>query len=320
MSTISHKQINTLVEKFLRNPNEFESYINAQINTLEKINLLKNTQYDETIDNYTYFKCFSKSVSFNFNFVTLYEEYRKELIDKLPKEKIINIKTNVFYLDEVKRFYENMDNFCKGNRNIEIPKYFSRMICSLYVNEKISESLSLDKVYTIAEIINLCKDNKINLIDNHVESENIDIKEIIDGINNGTLVLNKAILNELDFDDKFIDDFNACRSELDRDVWYKLYETFFHYIRMNKICFTDTTDSNVINLYDDFNEIVNHLTDIMNEIKKNYRKKHKELPNLYQKVICLATDKINVEKEKYLLPQDIKNIELNKVKKIGEIV
>lgn len=309
MIKLARKNINDLTNDFLKNPKIFESYVKGKINSLEIINYLKSIHFNTNIDDYTFFKHLFDVNGIDFNLILFYEEYRNNVINNLPKENIIKVKTNIFYIDAVKEYFRNYQE--KGNIN-NIPKYFSRMYCNLLLlTDDLNKSLPrISNIYTIDELIELCQNKEAFLVDNYVESENITFDEIKEGIITNEIMLSEANLNSLNFDNKILADFTTCKNEFDRRIWYILYGNLFHYIRTNKITFDSSLGSdNFINLDIDFYNTISHIINIFNNIKLRYKKKKKDIPFNIQKIIDESNDKIEIVKGKYTNYKDELKIE-----------
>ena len=307
MLTISRKNINSLIDSFLKNPKEFENYVKGRLNALDKISLLKEMQYNDDIDDFSFFKTLFGAAPIDFRFIDLYEKYRKDIVDAIPKENIINVKTNIFYNDEIRMFL---------NRNNDI-NFYSRMICSLYSknNDTSLQIPRIEKIYSIDELLSLIESSDLKIIDNFVLSENISKDEIDMGICTRDIILSDARLNSLNFDNKLVADFTTCKNDFDRKIWHILYGSFFHYIRLNIITFDGfDNDSLEINLSDDYNKIVDHLMILFNGIKTRYKKKGKEIPNSIRNVMAdalckLANDKdIDCSKNKSVIDLSYKKV------------
>lgn len=310
--SISWKKTTTLVNEFLKYPNEFENYVKGCLDSISKINYLKETQLDESIDNYNYFKCLSGAIPFDISLALLNIEYRKKILEQIPNERIINVKTNVFYVDEIRDFMENMKSTFT-----QIPKeekcHYSRMVVTVIVNQSelikdndhtctsIEALFQKDKVYTINELISLFQKKTISIIDNHVEPDEISAEELLCGLKSDTFVFQEADLNWLGLDNKIHADFISCKNEYDRMVWHILYSNFLRYIREYKIYCSDAFDNNSsgYNLSWYFNKTIEQLEEIFSKIKSSYRKKKKVLPDYYANVIQEASYIIDKEKSRF---------------------
>lgn len=309
--SISWKNTTTLVNNFLKNPSEFESYVKGCLNSISKINYLKETQFDETVDDYNYFKCLSGAIAFDVYLSLINKEYRKETLKLIPNERMINVKTNIFYVDRIRSFFERLDNSSTQDSKEEC--HFSRMVCTVFINQSqfgekngldctsIEKSFQSERVYTLNELFNLFKDNIISIVDNHVESDDISEEELRYGLRNGFFVLQEANLNCIGFDNKVHADYVSCKNEYDRMIWYMLYSCFLRYIRKEKIYCSDTFDNNQIgyNLSWYFYETTDQLEDIFSKIKSNFRKKKKKLPNNYARIIQEGLSILDIEKRKF---------------------
>lgn len=299
MITISHKNINTIVDEFIRKPNNFESYMKYCINILKNINILKMNKDTET-DLYEYFKIILNYTNPNV-LIYLYDDYRKDVIKNIST---IDIKTNVLYIDKIRSFTESMQEFMSSekitkNENI----YFSRMMCKLYIDsDKISNKSSIidtDKTYTINELFDMCNKENITIVDSYVKSEDINAYDVVKGLKSGELVISKSSLTDLDFDEKIISDYNTCKNEFDRKIWYIMYSSFLKYIKENKMFFDDEDHEWAYNFKYEFDSTINHTIDIINTYKSKYRKKKKQIPNKQQQIINETLNKINIEKDKF---------------------
>lgn len=312
--SISWKKTNTLINNFLENPGKFENYVKGCLDSIKKINYLKETQFDESVDNYDYFKCFSGTIPFDLYLSILNKEYKEQVSKQIPKERIVDVKTNVFYLDCIGEFLTNLEKCLPNSTNSEKRNHqFSRMICTIVVNQpQLCEKN--DRIYTINELISLSQNNMISIIDNYVKSDDISEEELRDGITKGTMIFQKANLNSIDFDNKISADYVTCKTEYDRMVWYELNDNFFKYIRKYKIYCSDEVGDNCAgyNLHYTFYETIQHLEEIFSKIKTNYRKKKKNIPPAYEKIIKDALYIIDIEKNKF--QNTTQNTELDKTK------
>lgn len=312
--SISRKKTNTLISIFLENPRKFENYVKGCLNSIKKINYLKEIQFDENVDDYDYFKCFSGAIPFDLYLAMLNMEYKEKVLEQIPKEKIVDVKTNVFYIDNIGEFLNNLekclpDSTYSRNNNHR----FSRMFCTIIVNQSqlcekndnncvaIVDYGQNEKIYSVNELITLSQNNMISVIDNYVKPDDINEEKLLEGLTNGTMVFQKADLNSIGFDNKIHADYVSCKTEYDRMVWYELNANFFKYIRKYKIYCSDETNDNHsgYNLNYTFYKTIKQLEDIFSIIKANYRKKKKSIPNVYEKIIRDALYTINDEKSKF---------------------
>ena len=301
MANISRKNINLLVDKFLKNPNEFSNYINGQLDTLNKFNMLKELQYEDSCDDFTFFKFLYGNIPISFELVEVYNLFRKEIISKLSKDKILKVETNVIYVDAIKEFF---DRFNKIKKDDEYTHFF-RMTCLLYGNQNIddcsvdSSDLSNKKVYTFDELFDLCKKRKLIIVDNILEDVDISYKELLNKVDDGEVVLSNANLNCLNYDNKILEDFVQCNNEFDRKVWQLVYGYFFSYIRYNLITFDkfestslvevdgeDRLCNHVIDFNEKYMEVYNHILLIINTIKAKYKKNKKSIPKRHADIIA----------------------------------
>ena len=287
MAVISNKNINTLINNFLKKPNEFESYMGNCLSILKKINYIKENVRNENVDNETFFETLSHSIGITFMNPELYNEYRKTLLDSISNEKFLNVKTNVFYVDFKAEF---VDSFVNKNYS-EIPHHFSRMICSITTS---IDNFDNEKIYQINELFELSYSNKITILDSHVEPDKIILEEIIDGLKSKSLILSKSRLDTIDMDTKIYSDYNACSNDFDRRVWYKLYENYLNYYRYTMLY----SDNNLYNPDNDYNITMDHMLEIINKIKSKYTKNKKGIPAVYQKIILKTLNILEKEKEK----------------------
>jgi len=301
MANISRKNINLLVDKFLKNPNEFSNYIKGQLDTLDKFNMLKELQYNELCDDFTFFKFLYGNIPISFELVEIYNLFKKEIISKLSKDKMLKIETNVIYVDAIKEYFDRLN---KVKNNDEYTHFF-RMACLLYGNQNIDDSsidstkLSNKKVYTFDELFDLCKKRKLVIVDNILEDIDISYDDVINKTDTGEVVLSNANLNCLNYDNNILEDFVQCNNEFDRKVWQLVYGYFINYLRYNLITFDKKKSTNLVevdgedflcNHVIDFNEkymeVYNHILLIINTIKAKYKKNKKNIPKRHADIIA----------------------------------
>ena len=171
------------------------------------------------------------------------------------------------------------------DKKIKMSNY-SRMVFVIYCkNEELMSLLPFDKrEFTIDELFTLCSNGEIVIIDNMVIPENMSNIEIERAITEKRLILNPANINCINKDCKIHADYIECKNDFDKKIWYLIYNNFISYLRLEVITANkEVKNDELTNLNVLFNEIVNHLTEIITGIEIKYNKK--KIPTEIQNII-----------------------------------
>lgn len=281
MSTISRKNPQIMAQDFLRDFRQFESYLKHCINILKTQVWLKDNQFNEEISNYDYItELFYKLGNNPLMLMNLYSFYKKDVIDKLPKENIVKVSTNKYYIDGLSSFVQSFSNFSNDNLigdNLPETKkthQFNRLFHLMYCNHfEFDQSCE----YSEGEILNLISQGKAFIIESAIEKSEISEQEIINRLNEGTIeFVDRDFTGGYVFASNTGDVFDwfETANEEERRIWFAKNLLFMNYIRKNRLSFNKNIDKKtMLDCCYSFDITINHIDRIIAEMKKLLKKK-----------------------------------------------
>lgn len=330
MSTISNKDIQTLVSKYIKNFNKFESYMKHCVNILRNLNWLMENQFNTQINDYEYMQIIAQNICLGrFFMLQLYDTYYHDCVKKISEESKKHIKTNIYYCDDMydimnifKDLARIQDKIAASSENQEISHIeenhnvnhsFCTMMYLIIENDYI---LDENREYTFDEVYHLVLEQKIIVVDSYIEPSNINEIQLIEGIKEGKLIfVNSRTCPILGNNYKSVDSFYDMQGTDEQKLWYVTNMFFCRYIRYSQMNFINCERSNGIHCYKDFYETVSHILEIINKLERNYKKRRKIIPKKYEDLIKNILGIVKKEKNRYeqnLSHLSTKNVYLDK--------
>lgn len=276
MSTISRKNVQTLINDYKKRPREFQNYSKHCINILKNYVYLKENQFNYDVDGADYFIKFIRYFGMNNMFlINLFNKYYEDIITKIDDDKKIIIKSNMYYLNRVDIFRQNIsfnNNLIGDNRqNMK----FNRLD---FLIIRLDNTINLDKEYSYSEIYDMVLNHKIIVLNNFISDECISETELLEEIKLGNKICVESSCCEfLGFNSKVIDNLFTFKCDQDKKIWAVINEPFCNYIRNNIISFGADEDRKKINLSADFYDTIEHLLDITSGVSKCYKNKKTQI-------------------------------------------
>ncbi len=320
MATISKKNINTLVNDFIKKPQEFENYSKHCLNILKKYIWLKENVANVEIDSYDYVSTAIDyygidNISFNF----IFSQYQKEIVNQISDDKKTIIHSNVYYLNQIDDFLEDMQNFMNKKDYLigakKVNKKFNRLD---FIVLKLDNEIDTEKEYTYDEIYHMVLNQQMIVLDNYLSQVSISInKNNINDIDLSSKFLVASKCQEmLGSNSKMVDNFYSFKNKEDRRIWATISEIFCNYFRKKVINFNTMKEnypsSNhhdiyiTFNISIDFYKTLEHIQNLIDELIKYYKKRKKMLPKPMEKTIE------NIQLEMASLKDKYEKIAINK--------
>ncbi len=330
MATISKKNINTLVNDFIKRPQEFENYSKHCLNILKKYIWLKENVENTEIDSYDYISTVIDyygidNISFNF----IFRQYQKEVVNQISDDKKTIIHSNIYYFNQMDEFLADMQNFINQKDYLlgekKVHKKFSRLD---FIVLKQDNEIDTEKEYTYDEIYHLVLNQQIIVLDNYLSQVNININQ--DNTNDIDLSSKLLVVSKcqemLGCNSKMIDNFYSFQNKQDRKIWATICEPFCNYFRTKVIHFHTIEESYpssnhhdiyiTFNVNTDFYRTLEHLQNIIDELVKYYKKRKKIMPmEKTMENIQLEMCNLKDHYEKICINQEIIKVELYEIEK-----
>ena len=290
MSTISRKNPHLLASSFVYNYKQFESYVKFCMNILKSHNWLKNNQFNESVGDYEYITKLFHNFGVNpIGLMYMYKQYLKDVVQKIPEEKMFKLVTNKYYLTAnsiIEKAFGGFSNKELGSNLIGSQSKIGRL-CHVVLTKDFSVDPTHE--YTEEECLNLLSEGKIFILQTDTETIFVDNNELNKKIKN-----NKVVFIDRDLSGGFVFESNTgdvidlfeAGNEVERQIWFLKNSLFINHFRKNYLNFNNSQDLEFcLNISKSFDETCAHLETILKETTKQLKKKHIKNANQFFNLI-----------------------------------
>ncbi|MBE5757484.1 MAG: hypothetical protein E7345_00950 [Clostridiales bacterium] len=300
-----------LANNFIKDFKSFESYMKHCVNGMKQINWFKEHQFDNGVSDYEFMEKFLKVEGLDFfAFARMFKYFNEEVLSSYNKDNLITIKTNEYYYDSVSQFIDNFNN--ANQENLIEGKYNSSLINSLVDNKNYfmqlchliqTNKFEIDenRCYTNEEIIELILSGKILIVESFVIPSELQEDEFLKMQNKG-----EVIFKGRDFNGSSLGIYNCgdvtgyieAGSNDEKLDWIIKNMLKLHWFRNNVIMADSSKGENMIFPLDvEFDALYEHMNVVLDAVIRNYKKRKKNVPQNYLKLINEVKDNALEQKQ-----------------------